>query len=195
MLMTGRSSGLDGADAMVGPTLNILPLRTRIDGSEPVPEFLRRVLGELGELGAHENTPLDDALSHSELPAGELPCESYVVFQNVGVETSERFPPGYYVSRMGFPLRLDLFPTSTMTVHMSYYRDLFTDEAIGRLIGAYLATMDAIGRAGDGPVRDLLAAARQATVPPGALSHFREGHFVVKDIVALAGEDFAEGAR
>ncbi|MBO8191102.1 amino acid adenylation domain-containing protein [Streptomyces oryzae] len=187
MLMTGRSSGLEGSDAMVGPTLNILPLRTEVESNEPVPRFLRRVMAEIAEVGAHEHTVLDEALSYGELPPGRLPCESYLVFQNVGVETSERFPPGYYVSRMGFPLRVDVFPTSTMTVHMSYYRDLFTDEAIGFLLGAYPAVMRALLEAGDGPVRELLAAARRATAPAGPVSGFREGQFVVKDILALAG--------
>jgi SAM-dependent methyltransferase/non-ribosomal peptide synthetase component F len=189
MLMTGRSSGLDGAEEMVGPTLNILPLRTKVDGAEPVPEFLRRVMGEVVEVGAHENSALDDALAQSELPPGRLPCDSYLVFQNVGVDTSERFPPGYYVSRMGFPLRLDLFPTDTMTMHMSYYRDLFTDDTIALLIGAYSAVMRALLTVGDRPVRDLLAAAREASAPTGPLLGFREGAFVVKDIVALAGGD------
>ncbi|MEV4315698.1 amino acid adenylation domain-containing protein [Actinocrispum sp. NPDC049592] len=187
MLMTGRSSGLDGVDAMVGPTLNILPLRTKVDAAEPVPQFLRRVMVETAEVGAHEHSALDEVLGYSELPAGQLPCESYLVFQNVGVDTSERFPPGYYVSRMGFPLRLDVFPTSTMTLHMSYYRELFTDESIGLLIGAYTAVMRALADAGDGTVQRLLDAARGASAPVGELSGFREGGFVVKDIVALAG--------
>ncbi|MER5704375.1 amino acid adenylation domain-containing protein [Micromonospora sp. NPDC002296] len=187
MLMTGRSSGLDGAETMVGPTLNILPLRTRVDGAEPVPQFLRRVMVEIAEVGAHEHSVLDEALSHSELPPGQLPCESYLVFQNVGVDTSERFPPGYYVSRMGFPLRLDVFPTSVMTMHISYYRDLFSDDTVALLIGGYAAVMRALLAAGDRPLREVLAAARRAGAPTGQLSGFREGGFVVKDIVALAG--------
>jgi amino acid adenylation domain-containing protein len=189
MLMTGRSAGIEGTEAMVGPALNILPLRTEVDGAEPVPEFLRRVMTEVAEVGAYENSMLDEVLECGELPPGQLPCESYLVFQNVGVETSERFPPGYYVSRMGFPLRLDVFPTGTMTMHMSYYRDLFTDETIASLIGAYTAVMRALLAAGDRPVRELLAAARGASAPEGPLSGFREGAFVVKDILTLARGD------
>ncbi|EID56595.1 non-ribosomal peptide synthetase [Saccharomonospora xinjiangensis] len=187
MLLNGRSSGVDGLDAMVGTTLNILPLRMTIDGSEPVPAFLRRTMTEAAAVGAHEHSVLDEALAHGELPKGTLPCESYLVFQNVAVETSERFPPGFYVTRMGFPLRVDVFPTATMTLHMSYYRDVFTDEAAALLIGAYTAALRALLTAGDGPVRDVLAAARAATAPSTGLTGFREGAFVVKDIVALAG--------
>ncbi|WP_431980532.1 amino acid adenylation domain-containing protein [Streptomyces qinglanensis] len=187
MLLNGRSAALEGLDTMVGPTLNILPLRTRIDGAEPLPELLRRVMADMAEVGAHEYTVLDEALAHGELPAGQLPCESYLVFQNVGIDTSERFPPGYYVTRMGFPLRVDVFPTSTMTLHMSYYRDLFTDETVRFLLGAYTEVMRALLEAGEAPVRDLLAAARRATAPTGPVSGFREGRFVIKDILALAG--------
>ncbi|MBE9500617.1 methyltransferase domain-containing protein [Streptomyces sp. GKU 257-1] len=187
MLLNGRSAALEGLETMVGPTLNILPLRTRIDGAEPLPELLRRVMADMAEVAAHEYTVLDEALAHGELPPGQLPCESYLVFQNVGIDTSERFPPGYYVTRMGFPLRVDVFPTSTMTLHMSYYRDLFTDETVRFLLGAYAEVMRALLDAGDGPVHDVLAAARRATAPAGPVSGFREGRFVIKDVLALAG--------
>lgn len=189
MLLNGRSSGPEGVERIVGTTLNILPLRTRVDGAEPAVHFLRQVMGEVVALGTHELTPLHEALAHGEMGAGTLPCESYLVFQNVGIDTSERFPPGYYVTRMGFPLRVDVFPTSTMTVHMSYYRDRFSDDAVVRLLGAYEAAVRALLDGIDGPVVDVLCAAGRARRPSASPTGFREGEFVVNDVLALGGED------
>jgi amino acid adenylation domain-containing protein len=188
VLLTGRSSGPEGVGAIVGPTMNILPLRTRLDPAEPVSAFLPRVTAELVEVGGHENTALHDALACGDLPDGQLPCESYVVFQNVGLENSERYGPAYYISRMGFPLRLDVFPTNTITVHMSYYRELFTDTTVTRLIGAYSAVLEALAADQDRSLRDVMATARQDRAAPPDLGHFREGEIAVADVCALAGE-------
>jgi non-ribosomal peptide synthetase component F/SAM-dependent methyltransferase/aryl carrier-like protein len=189
-LLTGRSSGPDGVVGMVGPALNILPLRMQLARDERVSAFLSRVMAELVDIGTYENTALDQVLAWSELPTGQLPGQSYLVFQNVGVENSERFAPAYYVSRMGFPLRLDVFPTKAVTLHMSYYREIFTDAAITRLISAYCAVLRAMVMDQRQLVSDLLAAAQRDHPAPADLRTFHEGAFHVEDIRALASDLF-----
>ena len=90
---------------------------------------------------------------------------------------------------MGFPLRLDVFPTETVKLHMSYYRDRFTDATITRLIGSLISVLEVLAADRPSRVRDLLAAALREGPAPDGLLGFREGEFVVKDIVALLGED------
>ncbi|MFE7294833.1 amino acid adenylation domain-containing protein [Streptomyces sp. NPDC057579] len=188
VLFTGRSGGPQGVGDMVAPTLNILPLRTRAAGTEPVPDYLVRVRDALVAMSAHENTPLHRAMAWAGQPDDVLPTESYLVFQNVGLDNSERFSAAYYISRMGFPLRLDVFPTETIKLHMSYYRHRFTDATITRLIGAFTSVLEALAADRPQRVQDLTAAAlRERPAPEGLLS-FREGEFVVRDICALLGE-------
>ncbi|MER6138558.1 amino acid adenylation domain-containing protein [Streptomyces sparsogenes] len=189
VLFTGRSGGPQGVSGMVAPTLNILPLRTRLDAAEQVPAYLARVRDELVAMSAYENTPMHRALAWGGQPEDTLPTESYLVFQNVGLDNSERFSAAYYISRMGFPLRLDVFPTETIKLHMSYYRDRFTDATITRLIGAFTSVLEVLAADRPQGVRDLLAAALREAPAPDDLLAFREGEFVVKDIVALLGED------
>ncbi|MFF3641654.1 condensation domain-containing protein [Streptomyces sp. NPDC002564] len=188
VLFTGRSAGPQGVNDMVAPTLNILPLRTRVDAAEGVPGHLARVRDELIALSGHENTPLHRALAWAGQPDDVPPTESYLVFQNVGLDNSERFSAAYYISRMGFPLRLDVFPTETVKIHMSYYRDRFTDATITRLLGSLTAVLEELAAEDPRTVGDLMAAARRDNPPPQGLLSFREGEFVVKDVCALLEE-------
>ncbi|MFF7631638.1 amino acid adenylation domain-containing protein [Kitasatospora sp. NPDC008050] len=189
VLFTGRSAGPQGVGDMVAPTLNILPLRTRLDAAEQVPAYLGRVKDELIAMSRYENTPMHRALAWAGQPQDALPTESYVVFQNVGLDNSERFSAAYYISRMGFPLRLDVFPTETVKLHMSYYRDRFTDASIGGLIGSFLSVLEVLASQEEHSVRDLMAAARGRRPAPADLQGFREGEFVVRDICALQDDD------
>ncbi|MBL1100575.1 non-ribosomal peptide synthetase [Streptomyces coffeae] len=186
VLLAGRSSGPDEVSGMVGPTLNILPLRSRVRPEESRTEFLSRTMRELIALSGHEQTPLHHTLSAAELPDGVLPCESYLVYQNVGLENSERYGPAYYISRMGFPLRVDVFPTTTVTLHLSYYRDLFTDEAVTRLLGGFRAVLEALAAPGEVIMAKVLAAARAERTAPEDVQVFYEGGFRVEEIRALS---------
>ncbi|MET9831649.1 amino acid adenylation domain-containing protein [Streptomyces sp. NPDC006385] len=188
VLYTGRTGGPQGVGEMVAPTLNILPLRVLVDPAEKVPTFLARVGADLVTTSEFENTPMHKALEWGGLPGDILPTESYLVFQNVGLDNSERFTAAYYISRMGFPLRIDVFPTSTIKVHMSYYRDRFTDATVERLLGAFLGVLEALAADGTATVGDLTAAALRERPSPEGLRGFREGEFVVQDIRVLLGE-------
>ncbi|MFF0627215.1 amino acid adenylation domain-containing protein [Streptomyces sp. NPDC004296] len=185
VLLAGRSSPVADPEAlstMVGPAFNILPLRTRLDRGRDAGDFLRELLGALVEMGGHETTPLDTVLGWSELPGGALPCESYIVFQNVGVDTMERSGTAFFVSKMGFPLRLDVFPTNVVTVHLSYHRDQVTDAGATRLLLGLQSVLEAMLDGLDRPVGELAdAALTDRPVPPG-LGVFHEGEFRVAEI-------------
>ncbi|WP_055546111.1 non-ribosomal peptide synthetase [Streptomyces kanamyceticus] len=185
VLLAGRSSPVAEPEAlstMVGPAFNILPLRTRLDRDREAGEFLKEVFGALVEMGSHETTPLDTVLGWSDLPEGTLPCESYIVFQNVGVDTMERSGTAFFVSKMGFPLRLDVFPTNVVTVHLSYHRDQVTDAAATRLLLGLQSVLEAMLNGLGQPVADLADAALAERPLPSGLGVFHEGEFRVEDI-------------
>ncbi|MEU7576559.1 amino acid adenylation domain-containing protein [Streptomyces sp. NPDC041068] len=194
VLLAGRSSPVADPEAlstMVGPAFNILPLRTRLDRDRDAGEFLEDVFGALVEMGSHETTPLDAVLGWSELPDGALPCESYIVFQNVGVDTMERSGTAFFVSKMGFPLRLDVFPTNVVTVHLSYHRDQVTDAGATRLLLGLQSVLESLLDGLDQQVGALAdAALAERPLPPG-LGVFHEGEFRVEDIRAQQGGERA----
>ncbi|MFJ2773108.1 amino acid adenylation domain-containing protein [Streptomyces sp. NPDC087300] len=194
VLLAGRSSPVADLDALsttVGPAFNILPLRTRLDRGRAAGDFLKEVFDALVELGGHETTPLDTALGWSDLPAGTLPCESYIVFQNVGVDTMERSGTAFFVSKMGFPLRLDVFPTNVVTVHLSYHRDQVTDAGATRLLLALRTVLEALLDGLGTSVGELVQGALADRPAPPGLGVFHEGGFRVADIREQQG---GEGA-
>jgi non-ribosomal peptide synthetase component F len=184
VLLTGRSTDVAETaqlGGVVGPAFNLLPLRTRLDPAEPVAALLPRLQAALVELGGHETTPLDRVLAWSELPAGALPCDSYLVFQNVGLVAMERSGETCFVSKMGFPLRVDVFPTSVVSLHLSYHREDFADATVTRLLAGFHAALAAL--AGDPALstRDLIAAVPAAVAPDGVRTYY-EGALRVPDI-------------
>ncbi|WP_369214218.1 non-ribosomal peptide synthetase [Streptomyces flavofungini] len=192
VLLAGRSSPVADPEALsttVGPAFNILPLRTRLDRDRAAGQFLKEIFGALVDLGSHETTPLDAVLGWSELPHGTLPCESYIVFQNVGVDTMERSGTAFFVSKMGFPLRLDVFPTNVVTVHLSYHRDQVTDAAATRLLLGLRSVLEAMLDGLEGTVGELADAALAERAAPPGLGVFHEGAFRVADIRAQQGGD------
>ncbi|ADI12767.1 putative non-ribosomal synthetase (OzmL) [Streptomyces bingchenggensis BCW-1] len=192
VLLAGRSSSVVGVDALsgvVGPTFNILPLRTRLDLGRRAGEFLKGLYNGLIEMGGHETTPLDAVLGWSELPKGELPCESYTVFQNVGVDSSELSGAAFFDSKMGFPLRLDIFPTNTITMHLSYRRELLPDAAATRLLLGLVSVLEAMLDGAEQPVGQLAEAALRERPAPVGLDVFHDGEFRVGDIRRLQDGD------
>ncbi|MTJ84459.1 MAG: amino acid adenylation domain-containing protein [Telmatospirillum sp.] len=177
VLLAGRSSGPAGIEGMVGPTLTILPMRTRLDPRETLAPFLTRVMEALVEIGQHELTGLDQVLAWAGLPERTPPNESYLVFQNVGTHNSERFGAGYFFSKLGYPVRVDVFPNELISLHVSYDRSRFDDASGSILVAAFRSTLEALAaslkRPGGGTVAGLIEAARMPRPldPPSPVIH------------------------
>lgn len=134
------------------------------------------------EMGGHETTPLDTVLGWSELPEGELPCESYIVFQNVGLDSAELSGAAFFESKMGFPVRLDVFPTSAVNIHLSYRREMLTDAAASRLVLGFVSTLEALLKGLDQPVGALVEAALREQPAPAGPEVFHQGAYRISDI-------------
>jgi non-ribosomal peptide synthase protein (TIGR01720 family) len=80
--VSGRPPELPGVDSMVGPFINVVPLRLDIDAHLTVIGFLRRVQLAAADVRQFEQTPLPKIQGWSELPKGVPLFESIVTFQN-----------------------------------------------------------------------------------------------------------------
>ncbi|MCX8130966.1 MAG: amino acid adenylation domain-containing protein [Clostridia bacterium] len=145
IIINGRPVALKGVEDMVGPFLNIIPLRVRISSSDLLLEWLKNLMAQIVELSRYQNTPLRRLQEWNLIPADRPFAQNYLVFQNATVEElNAKTPNHFFVSKMGFPLRVDLYPESELALHMSYYRNVFNDESISCLIRNFQQVLEDI---------------------------------------------------
>ncbi|MGV9798972.1 amino acid adenylation domain-containing protein [Mycobacterium sp. NPDC003449] len=133
--VSGRPDELSGVESMVGLFINTVPLRVRVDPSEPVGRQCLALQREAAELREHSY------LSHTELRSlggiGEL-YDSLLVYEN--------FPPGGLVGSDEFPLdeavlrpsaleSLTHFPV-TVAAHPAHGRLTVLVETLDGALGA-----------------------------------------------------------
>jgi amino acid adenylation domain-containing protein/non-ribosomal peptide synthase protein (TIGR01720 family) len=87
---SGRPTDLAGAESIVGPFTNNLPVRVDVNESETGSEFFRKLHGRLLELNAFQFTPLMEIQRSSEVPWRYRLFDSLIVFQNYLVDDSAR---------------------------------------------------------------------------------------------------------
>ena len=80
--VSGRPPGLPDVEMMVGNFINTLPVRSEIDSTEPVIDWLNALQGRLTELREHEHVPLTQIQKWSAMPAGQNLFESIFVFES-----------------------------------------------------------------------------------------------------------------
>jgi amino acid adenylation domain-containing protein/non-ribosomal peptide synthase protein (TIGR01720 family) len=87
---SGRPTDLAGAESIVGPFTNNLPVRVDVNENETGSEFFRKLHGRLLELNAFQFTPLMEIQRSSEVPWRYRLFDSLIVFQNYLVDDSAR---------------------------------------------------------------------------------------------------------
>ncbi len=87
---SGRPTDLAGAESIVGPFVNNLPVRARLDERETVPAFLKRLHAEVFDLSQHQFSPLVRVQGWSEMPWRHRLFDSLLVFQNYLVDDAAR---------------------------------------------------------------------------------------------------------
>jgi hypothetical protein len=87
---SGRPTDLPGAESIVGPFTNNLPVRVDVNENETGGEFFRKLHRRLLELNAFQFTPLMEIQRSSEVPWRYRLFDSLIVFQNYLVDDSAR---------------------------------------------------------------------------------------------------------
>ncbi|MGW3496798.1 amino acid adenylation domain-containing protein [Streptomyces sp. NPDC001020] len=161
VFVNGRPSAVPGIEAMRGPTMNLLPLRVRgLSGAPEGPGTLAGLVEALSrqalELDDHAQTPPRLVQRWAGRAENEPLFDSYVVFQNLGAESflSTDAVPVFF-SRMGHPLRLDVFPGRRTGIAVSYHRELFQDAAVERILTDLATVVSAAAARPDIPLDEL----------------------------------------
>lgn len=83
---SGRPADLPGSDRIVGPFVNNLPVRSKVDPTAPAETFLRSVHSHLTDLTAHQFTPIPRIQDCSAVPWRFRLFDSILVFQNYQID-------------------------------------------------------------------------------------------------------------
>jgi amino acid adenylation domain-containing protein len=154
-----RPRALPGADAIVGPCMNTLPLRVPLDPTAPVGEWLAALQLRMARVREHEYVPLPSVRSWSEVPP-DLPLfNSLLAFQSfgggagpsqqvAGLEITE-----YHASEfVNYPLALEASPRRGLALRFLYARDHYNEATIARLAEDLRRLLNGLAADGDRPL-------------------------------------------
>ncbi len=160
--VSGRPAELAGVETMVGLFINTLPLRVRIEPRESFVVWSKRLQAQHVELRQYEHSPLVEVQGWSDVPRGLPLFESLLVFENYPVDASlQRAPEGLSISgvskieKTNYPLTILAGPGAELSLHASYDRQRFDDDAVSRTLGHLKTLLAAFASDPDARLDDL----------------------------------------
>src|SRR5258708_25064241 len=130
---------------MVGFVINTLPVRMKLNASEPVMDWLARVQNEQAEAHQYQHTPLIDIQSWSEVHRGAPLFESLVVFENYISDAFERRYGEHFrmdsvrldeigtIEKLHYPLAVIVVPGDELLIRLRYDTHRFSEDAAERI--------------------------------------------------------------
>ncbi|MGH3751617.1 MAG: amino acid adenylation domain-containing protein, partial [Pseudonocardiaceae bacterium] len=165
--VSGRPADLPGAQDMIGLFINTVPVRVRLDPTEPLLDTAHRLQGATAALLAHQHLGLADIQRLT--PHGEL-FDTLVVIENYPE------PPqpvtGLTVTEVGgsdpthYPVTLAVAPGQRLTLTLEHRPDRITARLAGALVGRLERILTSIAAHPDRPCPaiDLLDAAEHRMI-------------------------------
>ncbi|WP_431900391.1 amino acid adenylation domain-containing protein [Nonomuraea sp. bgisy101] len=144
-----------GVESTIGPLINTLPVRIRIDGAATVRDWLRRVQSEQAEARQHDTYPLSEQRAHTSVAPGTSLFDTAINVDNLPVDPTTLAVGGLRVTALdtanatNYPLSLLVRTESTLVLEVRCDSALFDEGAARRLAGqlrALLAQLSAPGQ-------------------------------------------------
>ena len=167
---SGRPAEIPGIEAMVGPCVNDLPVRTRLDGARSLVSWLRELQESQTEAAQHQYAPIDQIQEWAGIPWRLRLFDSLIVFQNYVVEEGAR--------RLGrdveidlvsapeatnYPVTLAVEPAPELRMRLLYHRNRTSAATAQAMLEDLAALLRALPAAADAPLASLLAQLPAAT--------------------------------
>jgi amino acid adenylation domain-containing protein/non-ribosomal peptide synthase protein (TIGR01720 family) len=120
----GRPDQVPGIETMVGPCVNNLPIRVRVDERHRIGDWLRRLHDQIGELTSYQTTPLTQIHATSSVPTwmrlfdSLLVVQNYVVDARVGSLGPVNLRPLRCPASTNYPATIVVRPGDRLEVHV-----------------------------------------------------------------------------
>ncbi|HVQ39486.1 MAG TPA: condensation domain-containing protein, partial [Pyrinomonadaceae bacterium] len=145
-VVSGRPPELRGVEEMVGPFINTLPVRVKVDSEQTVEEWLKELQNREADRRQFEHSPLVEVHGWSGVSRGESLIGSLVIFQNLPAADSLRETAGgnqklkvgtvQVIERVTYPLCLKANNSAQgLFFSLQYDRHRFDDQTIERMQG------------------------------------------------------------
>ena len=137
-----RRTALEGADHMVGPFINTLPMRIQVNGDTELIEWLKEIRNQHLALREHEHTPLLKIQKWCEVPRGRSLFDTILVFENYELDSYLHSQGGNWENRefelleqTNYPLALSGWAGAELLLKLAYHQRNFADDTIIRMLG------------------------------------------------------------
>ncbi|HEX6525134.1 MAG TPA: condensation domain-containing protein, partial [Streptosporangiaceae bacterium] len=155
-----RRDSIPGAETIVGPLINTVPLRVRLDDEWPVRELLTTANDSIHRIRQHQRTPMGSALSWAGFPADTALVDSLVMFDRrrltSGLPGGDAAPSAARVDRLpSFPLTVLAFDEPRIHLSLIWDRRRFADGSAQRILGQLRATLIEFASSLSTPLADL----------------------------------------
>ncbi|MFE1127632.1 amino acid adenylation domain-containing protein [Streptomyces albidoflavus] len=144
--VSGRTPEVAGIDSVVGMLVNTLPVRARVDGGQPLVEWLAGLQEAQARARDFASVSLAQAQNWSGLAAGDSLFDSVVVFENYPFDEDAFTAHGVELRHFdtevgaGAALGVVVLPGDRLTLRLHYDQELFVAGTVRRL-AEYLRTL------------------------------------------------------
>ncbi|MCB1056817.1 MAG: hypothetical protein KDD11_15050 [Acidobacteria bacterium] len=164
--VSGRTADLAGAAEIVGPFINTLPHRLRVDREARAARWLQEVQDRQLEVRELEHTPLHRIQGWSEVAGSASLFHSIVVFVNITTITNMDRGSLYiqdlrYIGRPHLPLTLNVIPGAKLEIEMVYEVRCFRWAEVRHLLDQMEALLAALVAEPGATVGELLEAVQR----------------------------------
>ena len=155
-----RRDSIPGAETIVGPLINTVPLRIRIDDQWSVRDLLTAADDGIRRIREHQRTPMASALAWAGLAPDTTLVDSLLVFDRrrlqTGLPAGDAAPSSARVDRLpSYPLMLCVYDEPQLRLSLFWDRCRFADGSAERMLGQLRATLAEFASDPGTPLADL----------------------------------------
>jgi len=151
--VSGRPTALVGAESTVGPFVNNVPVRVRLQDGQALADVVDALHEHLLRLGPNQFVSLAQIQSWSQVPWHDRLFHSLVVLQNYGVdESSRRLGTAVRIEdfagpiHSNVPLLLLIEPNTSWRISAIFDRRIVCETAAQRWLGDFVRVAERLGR-------------------------------------------------
>jgi len=157
-----RRSTVSGAHQMLGPFVNTLPMRVRIDPETAFVQLLQQLRAQHVVLREYEQTPLVKIQGWSDVPRGTPLFESIFMFENQTLDAYLRALGGawnerhfQYLGQTNYPLAVNAYGGPELLLQLVYSRRRFAGNVVARMLGHLQTMLEAVAADSRARLKDL----------------------------------------